>query len=99
MLYLPSCWFHHVSQTPLHHSHAPGSSSDRAREGDDGDQGVKAAIAVNWWFDMKFDGPFYSAIELNRRLVRMLDREEEGILRGNNDDGEEETFGSDSESV
>ncbi|CAN8277885.1 unnamed protein product [Cochlearia groenlandica] len=34
ILYLPSMWFHHVSQTP-------------------GDNGY--AVAVNYWYDMKFD--------------------------------------------
>ncbi|GAA6004875.1 hypothetical protein JCM11491_002264 [Sporobolomyces phaffii] len=67
MLYLPSLWFHYVSQSPRHFH------DDDDEEGGQGVQGVRATIAVNWWFDMKFDGAAFAANELNRNLIRALD--------------------------
>ncbi|GAA5967768.1 hypothetical protein JCM3765_001434 [Sporobolomyces pararoseus] len=64
VLYLPAFWFHHVSQSTDHHSNLDIPTREA---------GVKAAIAVNWWFDVKFDGNFWSGLELNRRLLRILD--------------------------
>jgi len=57
-------WFHHVSQTPDYFN--PQKMD-----------GTKAAIAVNWWTDMKYDGPFWAGLELNRRLLAQLDGREE----------------------
>ncbi|GAA5844672.1 hypothetical protein JCM5353_001495, partial [Sporobolomyces roseus] len=64
MLYLPAMWFHHVSQTPDYFN--PQKK-----------EGTKAAIAVNWWTDMKYEGPFWAGLELNRRLLAQLDGREE----------------------
>ena len=64
MLYLPAMWFHHVSQTPDYF--------DPQQK-----EGTKAAIAVNWWTDMKYEGPFWAGLELNRRLLAQLDGREE----------------------
>ena len=56
MLYLPSMWYHHVTQ-------------------DEGDQ--DAVIAVNWWFDMQFDGERFAMFNLLHRLS-----EQAGLIRG-----------------
>ncbi|GAA5927617.1 cupin-like domain-containing protein [Sporobolomyces koalae] len=79
MLYLPALWFHHVSQTP-----------DYFHRGDEPTTGVKATIAVNWWTDMKYEGSFWSTIELNRRLVELLDADShEGDDQDHDDEDDE----------
>jgi jumonji domain-containing protein 7 len=80
MLYLPSYWYHHVSQTPDYYEGSTGIG-----------HGVKATIAVNWWFDMQFAGHFYASFELNRRLIRMLEN------GGEEDESEESLSGSEEE--
>ncbi|GAA5892646.1 cupin-like domain-containing protein [Sporobolomyces salmoneus] len=79
VLYLPAFWYHHVSQTTDHYRSEPD-------EEDMEQKGVRATIAVNWWFDVKFEGPFWTGLELNRRLVKRLDREQR-----NGDDAEEDS--------
>lgn len=76
MLYLPACWYHHVSQSGgyFHQNVEDKKTRGAENEGRRAGTGTKATIAVNWWFDMKFDGHFYSSLELNRRLVKALDR-------------------------
>jgi jumonji domain-containing protein 7 len=58
MLYLPRLWYHHVTQ-------AVGPSPDGV--------GTNAAIAVNWWYDMKMDGSFWSVASFIRRSTLLLD--------------------------
>lgn len=48
MLYLPTMWYHKVSQSA-------------------GEEGF--ACAVNYWYDMDFDGSFWTANELMRDVV------------------------------
>jgi len=87
ILYLPAFWYHHVSQTTDYHQ----SESKEEAEGEK--KGVKATIAVNWWFDMKFEGSFWTGLELSRRLVKMLDgegkEEEDGSEGGEEEVGNE----------
>ncbi|BGO98541.1 hypothetical protein NBRC10513v2_002935 [Rhodotorula toruloides] len=74
MLYLPALWYHFVEQ-----------DVGWGPEGEE--KGVQAAIAVNWWYEMRHDGHLWSTCSLIRRLVLALDgREEEDLL--NSDDEE-----------
>ncbi|BGO90725.1 hypothetical protein NBRC10512_000665 [Rhodotorula toruloides] len=74
MLYLPALWYHFVEQDV---GWGPGGQG----------KGVQAAIAVNWWYEMRHDGHLWSTCSLIRRLVLALDgREEEDLL--NSDDEE-----------
>lgn len=67
MLYLPALWFHRVSQ--------------ESGFGPDGAPGP-AAIAVNWWYDMKLEGHLWSLAGFVRKSTLLLDGivedEEEG---------------------
>ncbi|CEQ40537.1 SPOSA6832_02173, partial [Sporobolomyces salmonicolor] len=69
VLYLPALWYHHVTQVP-------GWGPRRAGAVEGEGEGVKAAIAVNWWTDMKYEGVGYSMARLVRRLVLGLDGRE-----------------------
>ncbi|GAA5970605.1 hypothetical protein JCM21900_004800 [Sporobolomyces salmonicolor] len=69
VLYLPALWYHHVAQVP-------GWGPRRAGAAEGEGQGVQAAIAVNWWTDMKYEGVGYSMARLVRRLVLGLDGRE-----------------------
>ncbi|GAA5869855.1 hypothetical protein JCM1840_007655 [Sporobolomyces johnsonii] len=86
MLYLPALWYHHVAQAPGWGPDAGGDGSEGEREGEgEGEgKGVKAAIAVNWWTDMKYEGAGYSVARFVRRLVLSLEgrEEEEGEGEG-----------------
>ncbi|BGP23844.1 phospholipase A2 [Rhodotorula toruloides] len=74
MLYLPALWYHFVEQDVGWGPEGEG-------------KGVKAAIAVNWWYEMRHDGLLWSTCSLIRRLVLALDgRQEEDLL--NSDDEE-----------
>ncbi|GAA5975242.1 hypothetical protein JCM5350_000202 [Sporobolomyces pararoseus] len=81
VLYLPAFWFHHVSQSTDYHYHDPEEVINN--------RGVKATIAVNWWFDVKFEGGFWTGLELNRRLLRMLDRQEGIVSQEEEESGSE----------
>ncbi|GAA6037845.1 hypothetical protein JCM8097_005067 [Rhodosporidiobolus ruineniae] len=60
MLYLPALWYHLVEQDVGWGPEGEG-------------KGVQAAIACNWWYDMKMDGPFWSMLQHVRRGVLALD--------------------------
>ncbi|GAA5904713.1 hypothetical protein JCM6882_008354 [Rhodosporidiobolus microsporus] len=72
MLYLPALWYHLVEQDV-----GPGPSPSSASD-------VQAAIAVNWWTDMRHEGHFWSTLQFVRRAVLRLDGREE-------EDGTEES--------
>ncbi|GAA5822047.1 hypothetical protein JCM11251_004839 [Rhodosporidiobolus azoricus] len=76
MLYLPAFWYHLVEQDV-----GPGPSPQGAD--------VQAAIAVNWWYDVKYDGHLWSTLQFVRRAVLKLDgwEEEDG---GADSESEEE---------
>lgn len=61
ILYLPSGWFHHVTQTC-------GTWKDGS---------IAPCIAVNWWFDADYDGERYVMRELMGRLIQEVKAEEE----------------------
>ncbi|GAA5971832.1 hypothetical protein JCM11641_001532 [Rhodosporidiobolus odoratus] len=82
MLYLPALWYHQVTQTPSWGPLEPGSNLDRVGT-------TQAAIAVNWWYDMKMDGSFWSTMQLLRREVLALDGREE-MDEDDENGGEEE---------
>ncbi|GJN89789.1 hypothetical protein Rhopal_002778-T1 [Rhodotorula paludigena] len=67
MLYLPALWFHFVEQDV---GFGPAG------------RGTRAAIAVNWWYDMRHDGLLWATYGMIRRLTLAVDGREE-------DDGEE----------
>ena len=58
MLYLPALWYHRVAQ-------ASGPAPDGV--------GSEAAIACNWWFDMRFDAPLWATMAFVRRATLLLD--------------------------
>ncbi|KAK5228742.1 hypothetical protein LTR72_002629 [Exophiala xenobiotica] len=59
ILYLPAGWFHHVSQ--------------ECGVWDDG--GIAPCIAVNYWYDMDYEGEKYAMREMLGRLVEAARRE------------------------
>jgi jumonji domain-containing protein 7 len=74
MLYLPALWYHFVDQDVGWGPEGEG-------------KGVRAAIAVNWWYEMRHDGHLWSMCSLIRRLVLALDgREEEDLLNSDEDE-------------
>jgi jumonji domain-containing protein 7 len=64
MLYLPACWWHEVRQSPL-----PAAQGAAA--------GAEPVIAVNYWYDMRFNGA-YAMTEAAEELA---------VLAGVNDPG------------
>lgn len=58
MLYLPAGWFHHVTQEC----------------GVWADGGRAPCIAVNYWFDMDYEGEKYAMREMVGRLVETVNR-------------------------
>lgn len=81
MLYLPSLWFHRVSQKSG--SRLGEEEEEEGQEkGGGGKKEVEAAIAVNWWFDMDMQGAHWSLNQFIRRSVLALDgrEEESGLL-------------------
>ena len=60
ILYLPAGWFHHVSQ--------------ECGVWDDGE--IAPCIAVNYWYDMDYEGEKYAMREMLGRLVEAARREE-----------------------
>ena len=63
-LYLPAMWYHFVEQDVGWGPEGPG-------------KGVKAAIAVNHWYDVRMDGHLWSMCMLQRRLLLALDGRED----------------------
>ena len=52
VLYLPAMWFHRVShQTNFNPAAAAGAVYDPAN--------IPAVVAVNYWYDMQFNGPTF----------------------------------------
>ncbi|KAI5479833.1 phospholipase A2 [Pseudohyphozyma bogoriensis] len=66
MLYLPSLWYHFVEQDV-----GPFPFGDEVAE--EGGNGVEAAVAVNWWYDMSFEGEAWSLSQFVRRMTLALD--------------------------
>ena len=60
ILYLPAGWFHHVSQ--------------ECGVWDDGE--IAPCIAVNYWYDMDYEGEKYAMREMLGRLVEAARREQ-----------------------
>ncbi|KAG0661517.1 hypothetical protein C6P46_003929 [Rhodotorula mucilaginosa] len=63
-LYLPAMWYHFVEQDVGWGPEGPG-------------KGVKAAIAINHWYDVRMDGHLWSMCMLQRRLLLALDGRED----------------------
>ncbi|KAL8290299.1 hypothetical protein RQP46_003238 [Phenoliferia psychrophenolica] len=61
MLYLPALWFHRVAQDV-----GPALGAG-------GREGEEAAIAINWWFDMRMDAPLWTSVGFVRRATMLLD--------------------------
>lgn len=59
MLYLPALWFHRVAQDV---GPSPGGPTE-----------APAAIAANWWFDLRMDAPLWTAAAFVRRTTMLLD--------------------------
>ncbi|GAA6004965.1 hypothetical protein JCM10207_008465 [Rhodosporidiobolus poonsookiae] len=77
MLYLPALWYHLVEQDV---GWGPSGAG----------VGTQAAIAVNWWYDMKMDGPFWSSMQFVRRAVLALDGREGEMDEDESDDGDDD---------
>lgn len=76
VLYLPSGWYHHVVQRC-------GVWNGVVGEEADGDAEVAPCIAINYWYDMEYEGEKYVMRQLIGRLAGMLEEEEkEGMCRG-----------------
>ncbi|KIW19333.1 hypothetical protein PV08_03627 [Exophiala spinifera] len=67
ILYLPSGWFHHVRQEC-------GVWDDDGDDDDDGDGTLAPCIAVNYWYDMDYEGEKYATREMMTRLVETARR-------------------------
>jgi peptidyl-lysine (3S)-dioxygenase / protease len=63
ILYLPSGWFHHVSQE---------CGSWKADDHEGGRMEMAPCIAVNYWFDMDYTGEKYVMREMLSRLVGVV---------------------------
>lgn len=81
MLYLPSLWFHRVSQQsgPRSNTNNQEPEGEEAEEEEEGEKEVEAAIAVNWWFDMEMQGSHWCLNQFIRRNVLDLDGREEEV--------------------
>lgn len=77
-LYLPSGWWHHVSQSSHSHSQHPHHSTAPAERGVvDGDEEEKrgVCIALNWWYDMEMRGDRWVWLSALRRMGQERARE------------------------
>lgn len=85
MLYLPALWFHRVEQDV---GLGPPRAAGAAATARGGREGVKAAIAVNWWTDMDYGAPVWGLQAMVRRLTMALDGQEDDEPESDNDDDE-----------
>lgn len=85
MLYLPALWFHRVEQDI---GLGPPRAAGAAATARGGREGVKAAIAVNWWTDMDYGAPVWGLQAMVRRLTMALDGQEDDEPGSDNDDDE-----------
>lgn len=74
LLYLPAGWFHHVRQECG--AWNGDGDGDRGEDGNGHDDDRAPCVAVNYWYDMEYEGEKYVMRQLLTRLKALMQEEE-----------------------